>query len=168
MGARCMRCRNFAHSRTWRVGICSLCVLFVQTITGCDATTPFLLSSFNSNLPAGPIGVGVGATDNGGADADTANLRFVDQLPADQRTFNFGEANSSEYPTQWRALFVVSAGEGGFVRNEADIQDYMSAGYEDVLPPNSEVGASVEIGCVTHIGAWYAINGDDKWGLSRS
>jgi len=146
--------------RFWRgliqrreVRICLLCAMVAMPIgAGCDSASPFLLSTFNGKLPAGGIaGDAVdGNNDDDGIDPNDRTIyEHVDQLPVELRTFQHFVGSSSTFPVQWRALFVVTAGEGGFVRNEADIEEYMLAGYMDLLPPNSDVGTTTTIGCVT-------------------
>ncbi len=146
--------------RFWRgliqrreVRICLLCAMVAMPVgAGCESTSPFLLSAFNGKLPAGGVAgdaVDENDDDDGVDPNDRTIYEHVDQLPAELRTFQHFVGSSSTFPVQWRALFVVTAGEGGFVRNEDDIEEYMLAGYMDLLPPNSDVGTTTTIGCVT-------------------
>jgi len=123
----------------------------ILLVAGCDGANPFLSAQFTGNLP--PTVAGGEATarneDSTGNAENPRVIEHVDQLPPELRTFVHSYANSSIFAIEWRALFVVTAGDGGFVRNEGDIRDYLAAGYVDLLPPDSRIGTTTTVGCVT-------------------
>ncbi len=121
--------------------------LLTTSIIGCGNISPYLAGQFNTTFPGVPVtggGVGGGGNDNGAVDV----YEFLDQIPVGLRTFSYGVANSAPFPARQRALFVVTAGDGGFVQDDDTILDYIAAGYRDIIPPGSPIGTTATLGCV--------------------
>lgn len=126
--------------------------LAVLIVVGCYKSNPFTAAQFNQTLPGVPV-VPNGGNGNANANANgndnTQIYEFLDDIPTNLRTIQSGFVNSATVPVRHRKLFVVTAGDGGFVRNDADVADYLAAGYRDLVPPNSPVGTTATVGCVS-------------------
>ena len=118
-------------------------------IIGCGSFSPFLAAQFNANLPGVPVGGGGGGGNgNDNDNGDGGDFDFLEELPLGLRTIQSAVLNSSTQQVQWRLLYAVTAGEGGFVQEDESIQDYLRAGYRDVVTPGSPVGTTTVFGCV--------------------
>lgn len=112
--------------------------------------SPFLAARFNVSL----AGVQSQGNLTSPADPGAGNpaggvvvISTLTELPRSQRTIQVSVQNESEQRVRFAMTFVVSAGVGGFVSDDSDIQDYLNAGYSDAVPPNT--GGSAVIGCET-------------------
>jgi hypothetical protein len=127
------------------LAVCLLAVLILTAQVGCG-TNPFLAANFNQSLydflqenPGGPP-----PPDNGDDGGDDEVLGSVCDLTVAAQNIQFSIQNASVNFVDYSMTFVASAGPGGFVC-DANVQDYLNAGYSDAIIPGS--GSSLEIGC---------------------
>jgi len=115
-------------------------------VLGCKGQSPFLAMQFATtiqNIPGrGPTG-GAPSTQPGGSGS---TIDSVTDLPPEQRGISISVRNESQQSVQFAMTLVVSAGAGGFVP-DSEIQNYINAGYTDLIPPGG--GNTATIGCDT-------------------
>lgn len=142
--------RKFSGMHLQRILFCKVAMLGLMSlaIVSCGKTSPITASAFNTTFPGVPVAGGGGIGGDGGTPGETTVYEFLDEIPEGLRTFQSGVANSSSAPVRYRMLFVVTAGPGGFVREDDAILEYVSAGYRDLVQPGSAIGTTATIGCV--------------------
>ncbi|HPF38266.1 MAG TPA: hypothetical protein P5081_11290 [Phycisphaerae bacterium] len=119
-------------------------------IIGCGKVSPFSAGAFNTLFPGVPVAAGAGG---GGGGVVAGDYTYFDDIPVELQTITSEVRNASPYPVAYRMLFIVTAGvradgkEDGFVRNDADIQNYIRAGYRDVIAFDQPIGTSVSYSC---------------------
>ncbi|MCG8404307.1 MAG: hypothetical protein MI923_03820 [Phycisphaerales bacterium] len=145
------------YSRSRKVvnmlGLIGLLSVVICSMGGnCGGISPFLATQFNNNLvdpDTGPIG-GPAPPDNGGDDGDDGDvsnvLGSVCDLAVNEQTIVVSVRNEAVQQVEFSMTFVVSAGPGGFVC-DAQLQNYLNAGYSDAIVPGS--GNNAIIGCDT-------------------
>lgn len=114
----------------------------------CAYSSPFLAAMFNQTL------IGSQTTNppnivnppNVNENANTDVLASVCDLEDAQRFIQISIQNEAAQAVDFSLTLVVSAGPGGFVC-DAQLQDYLDAGYRDAIVPGS--GSNAAIGCDT-------------------
>lgn len=137
------------YKTTMKLSALMICVGAVASMGQvCAGTSPFLAAMFNQTL-VGTVGNGPppiinepNANDNTNVDV----LASVCDLPDAQRFIQISLQNEAAQAVDFSLTLVVSAGPGGFVC-DAQLQDYLDAGYRDAIVPGS--GSSAAIGCDT-------------------
>lgn len=124
----------------------TICVSF-----GCGGASPFLAAQFATTISdfrgaggtPGPPDIPTTQPDDGGSDAV---LGDICTLAPGLRTLNVSIQNQAQQRVRFAITFAVSAGPGGFVC-DAEVQNYINAGYTDAFAPGS--ANSFTIGCDT-------------------
>lgn len=137
----------FRSSKVASLAVMTLGASAVFAVGLACSSSPFLAAQFNTQLanflagnpPAPP-------PNNNNANDNTNNqvLASVCDLEAAQRTLRVELRNSAPQNVEFAMTFVVSAGPGGFVC-DAEVQNYINAGYSDAIVPGS--GNQLAIGC---------------------
>lgn len=126
-----------------------VCIACMAIMAGCNGSiSPFLAAQFNNtlipvqgNLGAPPV---VNPPNDNDNTADPDVLGSVCDLPVGQRSIEIAVQNESNRAVDFSITLVVSAGPGGFVC-DAELQEYLDAGYRDAIVPGS--GNNANIGC---------------------
>lgn len=143
------------HSRVRRVAIpTAVLALFsvaAAIIIGCGTISPFLSAQFAETMmnPDEEFGLARGGV-RGAGEEETPVGEAIDSLrdlPPAWRGLTVTVFNESQQYVRFSMTFAVSAGPGGFVSEDDDIQDYINAGYSNALVPGA--GNVVTIGCDT-------------------
>lgn len=137
------------YKTTMKLSALAMCVGVAASMgQSCAGGSPFLAAAFNTTL-AGTIGNGpppIINEPNGNDNTNPDILSSVCDLPDAQRFIQIGIQNEAAQAVDFSLTLVASAGPGGFVC-DAQIQDYLDAGYRDAIVPGS--GSSAIIGCDT-------------------
>lgn len=139
-----MRTR-FSHVLNPR-GVVALGLLAAFIAVGCGGNiSPFLSAQFAQtflNLPDRNQGTPTTTPDN--TTPDTA-ITSVCALDAANRNIQIALVNQAQQPVSFAITLAVSAGPGGFVC-DAELPNYLNAGYVDALIPGQTV---LVVGCDT-------------------
>lgn len=140
---------GFRHNTTMKLFALALCVGVAASMgQGCGNYSPFLAAQFNQTLAGvvttNPPPIINDPNENGNTNADV--LASVCDLAAAQRVIQIGIQNEAAQAVDFSLTLVASAGPGGFVC-DAELQEYLDAGYRDAIVPGS--GSSAIIGCDT-------------------
>lgn len=135
------RLRRFSHYRgvLWLAGVGAVLAL------GCKGQSPFLALQFATtlqNIPGRGPSTTSPTTNPGGGNTVIDN---VTDLPAEQRNIQVLIRNEAQQFVRFAVTLVASAGTGGFVP-DSEVQNYLNAGYTDLLLPGA---TTTTIGCVT-------------------
>jgi len=129
-------------------GLCLAALAGFAIACGSGSISPFLAAQFNQNIIEAQQNLGRPPVINPPVDDDDDDdpgfLASVCDLPQSQRSVEVTIQNLADTSVDFSLTFVVSAGPGGFVC-DADLQNYLDAGYSDAIVPGS--GDSAEIGC---------------------
>jgi hypothetical protein len=113
---------------------------------GCGGTSPFLAMQFATTLQnVGGRGPTTQPSTSPAPGVGTA-ISSVCDLPATSRVLSVVIANEAQQFVRFSMTYLVSAGPGGFVC-DAELQNYVNAGYIDLIPPGG--GTTVTVGCDT-------------------
>jgi len=116
---------------------------------GCQGASPFLAAQFATRLGTVPINGGSSqpsTSSSPSTDVDTLVGSVCDLDPA-LRGIQVALANASLQQVRFAMTFLVSAGPGGFVSCDSEIQRYQQAGYVDACNPGS--CSTISVGCDT-------------------
>lgn len=129
-------------------GLCLAALAAFAVACGSGSISPFLAAQFNQNILEQQQNLGAPPVINppGGEDPvdDTDVLASVCDLPETARSVEVTIQNLASTAVDFSLTFVVSAGPGGFVC-DAELQEYLDAGYSDAIVPGS--GDTADIGC---------------------
>lgn len=128
----------------WLGGIASLVAI------GCRGASPFLAAQFatniSNNLPPNRGGTSQPTTSSQPTNINTAVASICD-VDASLRNLSVTLFNESQQQVRYSMTFLVSAGPGGFVSCESEIDRYTGAGYSDACPPGQ--CSTFTVGCDT-------------------
>lgn len=134
---------------TMKLSALALCIGVAASMgQSCASSSPFLAAMFNQTL-FGTVNNNPPPIINDPNENDNVNgdiLGSVCDLPDAQRFIQIGIQNEAAQAVEFSLTLVVSAGTGGFVC-DAQLQDYLDAGYRDAIVPGS--GSSAAVGCDT-------------------
>jgi hypothetical protein len=138
------------YRKVMQVSALGLCVAAALSMgQSCGSISPFLAAQFNQSL-IGTVGNGpppiINNNGNGNDNGNPDVLASVCDLPDVQRAIQVSIQNEALQPVDFSLTLVASAGPGGFVC-DAQLQDYLDAGYRDAIVPGS--GNNFVIGCDT-------------------
>ncbi len=128
-------------------GLCLAALAAFAVACGSGSISPFLAAQFNQGIVDAQQNLGAPPVinpPNEEEEEETDVLGSVCDLPASSRTIEVTIQNLADQSVDFSLTFVVSAGPGGFVC-DAELQDYLDAGYSDAIVPGS--GDSADIGC---------------------
>lgn len=125
-------------------GVVVVMIAIVSVVVwGCGGMSPFLAAQFASNITP-RLGPGPTPPPTTNPDDGSTSLTSVCDLDAALRGIQVSIQNQALQRVRFAMTFVVSAGPGGFVC-DAQLQDYLNAGYTDAIPAGS--GNTFTIGC---------------------
>lgn len=134
---------NFLMRRLTMPGVVVVLIAVVSAVVlGCKGMSPFLSAQFASNITPrpGPAPTPPPTT----SPDDTTTISSVCDLDAALRGIQISISNQAQQKVRFAMSLMASAGPGGFVC-DAQVQDYLNAGYTDAIPAGS--GNTFTIGC---------------------
>ena len=137
------------YKTTMKLSALALCIGVAASMgQSCAGANPFLAAMFNQTL-IGTVTNAPPPVINDPNENDNSNgdiLSSVCDLLDAQRFIQIGIQNEAAQAVEFSLTLVASAGPGGFVC-DAQLQEYLDAGYRDAIVPGS--GSSTAIGCDT-------------------
>jgi len=125
--------------------VVALIAIVSVVVWGCGGMSPFLSAQFATNFLRVPRnGPAPTPPPTTSPTTDGSTLSSVCDLDAALRGIDVSITNQAIQRVRFAMTFVASAGPGGFVC-DAQLQDYLNAGYTDAIPAGS--GNTFTIGC---------------------